>query len=99
MEEAVELSDYLPLSFTSPKEQEYVAFLWAAFETNYTHYKLFPAGTQHTARPLPLRTGSPYRYSRNLSMVRPVSFAIRRNRSGEMSRPEWKGTVVPLPSG
>ena len=39
MEEAVELSDYLPLSFTSPKEQEYVAFLWDAFETNYTHGK------------------------------------------------------------
>ncbi len=37
--------------------------------------------------------GSPYRYSRILSMVRPMSFAIRRNRSGEMSRPEWKGTV------
>ena len=35
MEEATELSDYLPLSFTSPKEQEYVAFLWDAFETNY----------------------------------------------------------------
>ena len=39
MEEAAELSDYLPLSFTSPKEQEYVAFLWDAFETNYTHGK------------------------------------------------------------
>ena len=25
MEEPAELSDYLPLSFTSPKEQEYVA--------------------------------------------------------------------------
>ena len=37
MEEAAELSDYLPLSFTSPQEQEYVAFLWKAFETNYTH--------------------------------------------------------------
>ena len=39
MEEAAELSDYLPLSFTSPKEQEYVAFLWDAFESNYTHGK------------------------------------------------------------
>ena len=39
MEEATELGDYLPLSFTSPKEQEYVAFLWDAFETNYTHGK------------------------------------------------------------
>ena len=37
MEEAAELSDYMPLSFTSPQEQEYVAFLWDAFETNYTH--------------------------------------------------------------
>ena len=39
MEEAAELRDYLPLSFTSPREQEYVAFLWDAFETNYTHGK------------------------------------------------------------
>ena len=36
MEEAAELSHYLPIYFTSPKEQEYVAFLWDAFETNYT---------------------------------------------------------------
>lgn len=39
MEEASELSNYLPLSFKSPKEQEYIAFLWDAFETNYTHGK------------------------------------------------------------
>ena len=32
MEEAAELSDYLPLSFTSPKEQEYVAFLVLAVD-------------------------------------------------------------------
>ena len=37
MEEAAELGNYLPLSFNSPKEQEYVAFLWDTFETNYTH--------------------------------------------------------------
>ena len=37
MEDAAELSDYLPLSFKSPKEQEYITFLWDAFETNYTH--------------------------------------------------------------
>ena len=35
MEEAVELSDYLPRSFNRPNEQEYIAFLWDAFETNY----------------------------------------------------------------
>ncbi|MFY9317392.1 MAG: hypothetical protein WAO95_17780 [Burkholderiales bacterium] len=39
MEEAAELGNYLPLSFKSPKEQEYVEFLWDAFETNYTHGK------------------------------------------------------------
>ena len=39
MEEAAELWDYLPLSFTSPKEQEYVTFLWGTFEINYTHGK------------------------------------------------------------
>lgn len=39
MEEAVELGSYLPVSFKTPSEQEYVAFLWDAFETNYTHGK------------------------------------------------------------
>jgi hypothetical protein len=35
MEEAAELANYLPLSFKTPKEQEYIEFLWDAFETNY----------------------------------------------------------------
>ena len=39
MEEASELGNFLPLSFKSEKEQEYIAFLWDAFETNYTHGK------------------------------------------------------------
>jgi len=39
MEEAIELRNYLPLSFKSPQEQEYIEFLWDAFETNYTHGK------------------------------------------------------------
>jgi hypothetical protein len=39
MEEAAALGHYLPLSFKSPKEQEYIEFLWDAFETNYTHGK------------------------------------------------------------
>jgi hypothetical protein len=39
MGEATELGYYLPLSFKSPKEQEYIEFLWDAFETNYTHSK------------------------------------------------------------
>ncbi|NOU06637.1 MAG: hypothetical protein HOO99_10700 [Hyphomicrobiaceae bacterium] len=39
MDEARELADYLPLSFKTQKEQEYIEFLWDAFETNYTHGK------------------------------------------------------------
>jgi hypothetical protein len=39
MEEAAELANYLPLSFKTPKEQEYIEFLWDAFQTNYTHGK------------------------------------------------------------
>lgn len=39
MEKAAELGNYLPLSFKSPKEQEYIEFLWDVFETNYTHGK------------------------------------------------------------
>src|SRR5829696_2953727 len=39
MEEAGELATYLPLSLKSPKEQEYIAFLWDAFDTNYTYGK------------------------------------------------------------
>jgi len=39
MEEAIDLGDYLPLSFKSQSEQDYIAFLWDAFETNYTHGK------------------------------------------------------------
>ena len=39
MEEAAELANYLPLSFKTPKEQEYVGFLWNVFETNCTHGK------------------------------------------------------------
>jgi hypothetical protein len=39
MEEATELTNYLPLSFKTPKEQEYIEFLWDAFETNTTHGK------------------------------------------------------------
>jgi len=39
MEDATELADYLPLSFKTRSEQDYIAFLWDAFETNYTHRK------------------------------------------------------------
>lgn len=39
MEEAAELGSYLPISFKTKSEQDYIAFLWDAFETNYTHGK------------------------------------------------------------
>lgn len=39
MEEAHQLADYLPLSYRNTNEQDYIAFLWDAFETNYTHSK------------------------------------------------------------
>jgi len=44
MEEALELSNYLPLSFKSSSEQDYIAFLWDAFETNYNSGKYEFAG-------------------------------------------------------
>lgn len=36
MEEALELANYLPLSFKTVSEQEYIQFLWEAFGTNYS---------------------------------------------------------------
>ncbi|HXL62734.1 MAG TPA: hypothetical protein VN959_19030 [Mycobacterium sp.] len=39
MEEAGELANYLPLSFKTATEQEYIEFLRDAFQTNYTHRK------------------------------------------------------------
>ena len=35
MEDAYELENYLPVSFKTSSEQEYLTFLWEAFETNY----------------------------------------------------------------
>jgi hypothetical protein len=39
MDDAVELFDYLPLTYKTPQEQDYIAFLWDAFESNYAHGK------------------------------------------------------------
>lgn len=39
MEEAAELTTYLPVSYKSPKEEEYIKFLWDAFDTNFKHGK------------------------------------------------------------
>ena len=39
MDEALNLADYLPMSFKNFGEQEYISFLWEAFETNYENGK------------------------------------------------------------
>lgn len=39
MDEATELLDYLPLTYKIRSEQEYISFLWEAFESNYTNGK------------------------------------------------------------
>jgi hypothetical protein len=44
MEEALELGDYLPISFKSEGEEKYIAFLWDAFGTNYEAGKYEFAG-------------------------------------------------------
>ncbi len=35
MDEALEFGNYLPLSFKTRSEQDYIRFLWEAFESNY----------------------------------------------------------------
>ena len=39
MDEAIELANYLPISFKTVSEQEYIKFLWESFETNYESEK------------------------------------------------------------
>ena len=39
MEEAVQLHDYLPFSFKSHEEKEYLSFIWTSFESNYKQGK------------------------------------------------------------
>jgi hypothetical protein len=39
MDDAINILDYLPISFKTKSEQDYIAFLWDAFESNYTHGK------------------------------------------------------------
>ena len=37
MDDALDLADYLPLSFKTRIEQEYISYLWATFEENYNN--------------------------------------------------------------
>jgi hypothetical protein len=39
IDDALELANYMPISYKSPKEQEYIEFLWDAFGSNYTNGK------------------------------------------------------------
>ena len=39
MDEALDLLDYLPVSFKTPSEEEYISYLWDAFESNYADGK------------------------------------------------------------
>lgn len=39
MDEALELSDFLPVSYKTQSEGEYIAFLWDAFQSNYKSEK------------------------------------------------------------
>ena len=39
MDDPLDLAEYLPVSFKTPSEQEYMAFLWATFEDNYNAAK------------------------------------------------------------
>jgi hypothetical protein len=39
MDEAFELSSYLPVSYRSHAEERYIAFLWDAFQSNYSNEK------------------------------------------------------------
>lgn len=39
MEEALDLENYLPASFKTKSEQDYIAFLWEAFQSNYENQK------------------------------------------------------------
>ena len=44
MDEALGLADYLPISYATRSEGEYMAFLWSAFESNYSSGKYEFAG-------------------------------------------------------
>ena len=39
MDEALGLADYLPVSFKTASDQEYISFLWETFESNYDNGK------------------------------------------------------------
>lgn len=39
IEEAARLETYLPMSYRTPKERDYIRFLWEAFDTNVEHGK------------------------------------------------------------
>lgn len=51
MDDALPIMEHLPLSFKTRSEQDYIAFLWGAFETSYT----FGKDIEKTCWPQPRR--------------------------------------------
>jgi hypothetical protein len=39
MEEALRIHEFLPVSYANKSEEDYIKFLWEAFESNYNHEK------------------------------------------------------------
>ena len=39
MHDALDLADYLPISFKTPSEQDYISFMWETFQENYDRAK------------------------------------------------------------
>lgn len=61
MDEAIELADYLPASFKSLGEQDYINFLWEAFDSNCASGKYQFAFLAYPSRTLRRRLGRQHR--------------------------------------
>ena len=109
MEEAAELGSYLPISFKTTSEQEYIAFLWDAFETNFIHgtYPLAcsagvsPASSERGETPVTVHgLRSRQRREQRSSVFRaPRALAIPAWGNAPGPRIKWKGKGQrPVPS-
>jgi len=87
MEEAAELGNYLPpclpehrqISFTSPKEQGYIEFLWDAFETN-SHALVMEAIAAMLAADLDLPVPEPFLVTLESEFIAGVPHTNRDNK-------------------
>jgi hypothetical protein len=68
MQESSELANYLPLSYKTSTEQEYINFLWDAFEMNYTRASsMMHGGKSEASYGLLVHTLGTGRYNRVFS--------------------------------